>query len=72
MRPTTASPPAWRATPDGNRSTGRNVRCSRQVGGKATASSAATPSVVPTDRTSWAVSGSLASGRPRLSGVKAR
>ena len=32
MTPTTASPPARRATPGGNRSTGRNRRCSRQVG----------------------------------------
>ena len=70
--PTRASPPAWRATPGGNRSRGRNVRCSRQVGRTATASSAATPSVVPTDKMSSAVSGSRDSGRSLSTGAKAR
>jgi len=53
--PTSARPPARRATPGGNRSTGRNRRCSRHVSGSATTTSAAIPSVVPTDRTSSAV-----------------
>ena len=41
-------------------------------GNRATASSAATPSVVPTDRMSSAVIGSLDSGRSRSAGAKAR
>ena len=72
MTPTSARPPARRATPGGNRSIGRNRRCSRQVGGMATTTRAAMPSVVPTDKTSSADSGSWASDRPLFNGTKAR
>ena len=72
MMPTSARPPARRATPGGNLQAGRSRRCSRQVGTTATATRAAMPSVVPTDKTSWADSGSLDSGSPWLSGTKAR
>ena len=70
--PTRARPLARRATPGGNRSVGRNRRCSRHVGTAPTTTRAATPSVVPTDRTSSACSGSVASGRPLASGTKER
>lgn len=71
-RPQSARPPARRATPGGNRKTGRNRRCSRHVGTMPTTTRAATPSVVPTDRTSSADTGRLPSGCPPLSGTKAR
>src|SRR2546429_4928689 len=70
--PASARPPARRATPGGNRKTGRTRRCSRHAGTAPTTTRAAMPSVVPTDRTSSAVSGGLDSGRPWLSGTKAR
>jgi hypothetical protein len=72
ITPTIARPPARRAIPGGNRRAGRSLRCSRHVGTTATRTRAATPSVVPTDRTSSADSGSRASGSPWFSGTNAR
>jgi hypothetical protein len=71
ITPTMARPPARRATPGGNRSAGRNRRCSRQVGGNATKNRTAMPSVVPTDSTSSAVRGIWASERPWFNGPNA-
>ena len=48
------------AIPSGKRSAGRNRNRSRQAGTMAVTASAATPSVVPTDRVSCAASGSPA------------
>ena len=58
MIPKTASPPARRPMPSGNRNVGRNLIRSRQAGISAVSTSAATPTVVPTDSISSASSGS--------------
>ena len=68
ITPTSARPPARRPTPGGNRNTGRSRRCSRQVGGSATTTRAAMPTVVPTASTSSAEAGSWASERPLFKG----
>ena len=70
--PTRARPPARRATPGGNPTAGRSRRRNRQTGTAPTTTSAAIPSVVPTDRTSSADRGSWANGSPRLSGTNVR
>ena len=69
--PTSARPPA-RGHAGGNFHIGRSRRCSRQVGTTPAITRAAMPSVVPTDRTSWADSGSSDSGSPLPSGTNAR